>query len=60
MQQTAFEKGDTVRLKPGGQEMTVSSVDRTGVGCKWLPRGARRPQFGLFEPELLEHVIKRA
>ncbi len=37
MQQTAFEKGDTVRLKPGGQEMTVSSVDRTGVGCKWLP-----------------------
>jgi len=32
----SFVKGDIVKLKTGGPEMTVKSVDSTGVHCVWF------------------------
>ena len=32
----AFEPGDVVFLKSGGQSMTVASVDEDSVECLWL------------------------
>ena len=55
-----FEEGDVVKLKSGGPDMTVSTVDAPGtigsnyIKCNWFS-GAKR-QTGKFQPDELEHV----
>lgn len=56
----SFEKGDIVRLKSGGPEMTVREIktdyqgDPSRINCHWFS-GAKR-QSGGFDPKELEHV----
>lgn len=59
-----FKKGDVVRLKSGGPEMTVENVgERAMIGgqavfCAWFENSGRKQMLArdAFEPETLEHV----
>lgn len=53
-----FEKGDVVRLKSGGPEMTVQGTRPYGSDliCKWFEDGEK--MSGSFAPESLERVEK--
>ena len=56
--ETAYQVGQTVRLKSGGPKMTVSDVDviSTFLRCQWFA-GAKL-NHGSFDPETLELVTE--
>ena len=48
-----FKKGDVVRRKSGGPEMTVEVIDKTktaSLHCSWFD-DKNTPQSGDFDPE---------
>jgi uncharacterized protein YodC (DUF2158 family) len=59
-----FKKGDVVRLKSGGPEMTVENTgERAMIGgqavwCTWFENSGRKQSLArdTFDPEILEHV----
>lgn len=44
--------GDLVRLKSGGPQMTVISVDQDGIECTWFDNGGIKQH--MFAPETLD------
>lgn len=53
-----FKVGNTVRLKSGGPEMTVSEVEARKVHATWFNRqdGSYSASFAAFKPEMLELI----
>jgi uncharacterized protein YodC (DUF2158 family) len=49
----AFQVGDVVRLKSGGPDMTVQSIDSDGLYCTWFDDKKQR-QFDTFNPAIVE------
>jgi uncharacterized protein YodC (DUF2158 family) len=52
-----FEVGDVVRLKSGGQLMTVSGRDINLVQCMWHSADGVLQDDFWFGPKVLEHSI---
>lgn len=56
---TTFKKGDVVRLKSGGPQMTVMEVDGTRVACiwyreMWIDDGSEHYPTRTLDEEVLE------
>lgn len=51
-----FETGDVVRLKSGGQKMTVCSVDGASVDVQWVAGGV--PAGNQYLGSMLKRVDK--
>ena len=47
-----FEPGDVVKLKSGGEKMTVESVSEGLVDCVWMVD--KKLERGSFEPAVLK------
>jgi uncharacterized protein YodC (DUF2158 family) len=55
---TEFKPGDIVRLKSGGPDMTVSSIDphKKYLHCEWF--AGKKREFGQFSFVVIEAVSR--
>lgn len=53
---TEFGIGSIVKLKSGGPDMTVYSVDRSHLNCQWF--AGKKLERGAFHVETIEPVKK--
>jgi uncharacterized protein YodC (DUF2158 family) len=53
-----FQLGDIVRLKSGGEKMTVESISDDLVDCVWM--NDKKVERHSFEPVVLEKVTRPA
>jgi len=49
-----FQPGDVVRVKSGGPSMTIASVDRERIICRWFD--GKEPKDDDFDPTVLVKV----
>ncbi|WP_081499456.1 MULTISPECIES: YodC family protein [unclassified Pseudomonas] len=52
----AFAIGTIVKLKSGGPDMTVYSIDRSHLNCQWF--AGKKLERGAFHVETIELVKK--
>jgi uncharacterized protein YodC (DUF2158 family) len=56
-----FQKGDVVKLKSGGPDMTVTNVANDGrIQCHWFPAINEKPVWEVFPLESLKMVPSSA